>query len=715
MSESLFSSYWYRVADLRPRLRAHAGLHRHEVRGEPWYVLQDVSTGRNLRLSSAAWWICGLMDGARTVQEIWDTTTRRLGDEAPSQDETIQLLARLHASDVLQCDVPPDSLELFDRFEREERKRRWKRFANPLSLRFPLIDPERLLVRALPTVRPLFGRVGFLAWLAVVGSALVLAGAHWHDLTFEIADRVLAPENLLILALVYPLVKALHECGHAFATKVWGGEVHEAGIVLLVFMPIPYVDASSSTAFRSRRRRIVVSAAGMMVELFLAALALFVWLLVEPGWVRDAAWNVMLIGSVSTLLFNGNPLLRFDGYYVLADALDIPNLGQRANRWLAWWVERHVFAVRESQSPVTAGGEARWFASYGIAAFVYRLVVLAGISLFVAERFPGVGMAIALFAIVSQVVLPVAKGVNFLLTSPRLRRRRQRAVLASAGALGLALVFLFLFPLPLRTRSEGVIWLPERSQVRAGADGFVQRVVVEPNARVRAGDPLVESEDPLLRAEVRVLEARLREHQAELDAVRREDLVRARILEREIATARADLDRARERTGEGLIRSPAAGTFVLPQAGNLPDRFVRKGELVGYVTDFSTVTARVVVPQADVSLVRQRIEGVEVRLADRLDEALPGEILREVPAATNQLPSRALGMDGGGPFAVDPRDPEGLSSLDTVFQFDVGLPEDAPVDYVGGRVYVRFDHGTEPLAGQAWRSLRRVLLRRLGV
>ena len=273
------------------------------------------------------------MNGERSLQEIWDTVCDQLGDDAPTQDETIQLLARLHASDLLQADVPPDSLELFRRFERDERSRRWRRFANPLSVRFPLLDPERFLTWALPAVQPLFGRLGFAVWLAVVFAASLLAGAHWHDLTHELADRALAPENLLILALVYPLVKALHECGHGFATKVWGGEVHEAGIVLLVLMPIPYVDASASTAFRSRRRRIVVSAAGMMVELFLAALALFVWLLVEPGTVRDAAWNVMLIGSLSTLLFNGNPLLRFDGYYVLADAVEIPNLKARSTQY----------------------------------------------------------------------------------------------------------------------------------------------------------------------------------------------------------------------------------------------------------------------------------------------------------------------------------------------------------------------------------------------
>ena len=137
-------------------------------------------------------------------------------------------------------------------------------------------------------------------------------------------------------------MKALHECGHGFATKVLGGEVHEAGIILLALMPVPYVDASAASAFRSKGQRVLVGAGGMLVELFLASLALFVWLLVEPGPVRAVAWNVMLIGGVSTLVFNANPLLRFDGYYILADAIDIPNLGSRANAWLGWTAERHL-------------------------------------------------------------------------------------------------------------------------------------------------------------------------------------------------------------------------------------------------------------------------------------------------------------------------------------------------------------------------------------
>ncbi len=157
-------------------------------------------------------------------------------------------------------------------------------------------------------------------------TGVVLAVLHWPELTSDVTDRVLATENVALIMCVYPIVKSLHELGHAYATKVWGGEVHEVGVMLLVFIPVLYVDASASAAFRQKHRRIVVGAAGIMVEMALAAIALIVWIYAAPGLGRTVAFNVILIGGVSTLLFNGNPLLRFDGYYIFSDLIEIPNL-----------------------------------------------------------------------------------------------------------------------------------------------------------------------------------------------------------------------------------------------------------------------------------------------------------------------------------------------------------------------------------------------------
>ena len=354
---SLFSSHWYRVADLRPCLRSHVQITRHLYRGQTWYVLDDPSAGRQHRFSRNAHFLIGLMNGRKTVQEIWDMAVESLGDEAPSQDEVIGLLGRLHNVDVLQSGIPVDQAEMSHR--RTRRRGRWLTgLKNPFALRFPLVDPDRFLVRFLPLVRPLAGRAGMLLWLAVVATAALLALLHWPELTRNLADRVLRPENLVALWLVYPLVKLLHELAHGFVTRLHGGEVHEMGVMLLAFIPIPYVVASSSAAFPDKRRRMAVAAAGIAAELFVASLALFVWLAVGPGWVSAIAFNVLLVGGVSTLLFNGNPLLRYDGYYVLADWLEIPNLAHRSTSYLGYLLQRYLFGLDQAMSPASAPGAA---------------------------------------------------------------------------------------------------------------------------------------------------------------------------------------------------------------------------------------------------------------------------------------------------------------------------------------------------------------------
>jgi putative peptide zinc metalloprotease protein len=715
VSDELFSNAWYRVASLTPRIRGHARIHRHVYRGETWYVLQDQSSGRHHRFSETANQLIGLMDGRRTVQSVWERACEQLGDDAPTQDETIELLGKLHAADVLLCDVTPDSAELFRRHRRQLRTKWKQRLWSPLALRFPLIDPDAFLSRWVFLVRPLLGWVGGLAWLALIGIALVQAGAHWSELTEGGMERILAPHSLLVLWLSYPVVKALHELGHGFTTKAWGGEVHEMGIMLLVLFPIPYVDASAASAFPDRRKRMVVGAAGMMVELALAAIALFVWLAVEPGLVRDLAFNVMLIGGVSTVLFNGNPLLRFDGYYVLADALDIPNLGTRANKYLGYLCQRYLFGLGDATSPASAPGERGWFVGFGIASFVYRIFIMLAIVVFVASEYLFVGVVIGLWAVATQLLAPLAKAVAFVFASPRVQRRRVRTRAVALALVGVLAALVFTVPVPLWTRAEGVLWLPEHAHVRAGSDGFVTRVLVATDSSVKAGDPLIAREDPLLSAEVALLQGRVRELEVRFGAELVRDRVQADIVAEELESARADLARAEERAEALLIRSPADGIFAAPEAADLVGRFVRQGERIAYVIDRSALTVRAVVPQDDIGLVRERTRRVELRLAERLEEVIPVRASREVPGASHRLPSLALGTLGGGRIAVDARDPAAPKTFERVFQLELSLPPMIPVSGLGGRVFVRFDHGREPLGQQWYRMARQLLLSRFSV
>jgi putative peptide zinc metalloprotease protein len=715
MGGALFSPSWYRVAQIKPRIRSHARFQRHFYRNQLWYVLQDPATGRCHRLTPAAYHLIGLMDGQRALDQIWEAALNELGDDGPTQDETIRLLSLLHSADVLRCDVSPDTLELLRRRRRQEQAEWWRRYASPLSFRVPLTDPDAFLERSLPWVQPLFTRAFGLLCLGLIGAAAILAASNWNAITADATRQLLEPRNLLLLWLVYPIVKAAHELGHAYATKVWGGEVHEMGVLFLVLMPVPFVDASMAAAFPQKRRRMLVGAAGMLVELCLASLALFVWLGVEPGLVRSIAYNVMWIGGASTLLFNGNPLIKFDGYYVLSDAIEIPNLAARSSQYLGYLVQRHVFGQEEVRYPVTAEGEAKWFIGYGVASYVYRLFIMVGIALFISQKFFVLGIALAIFSVVMQLVVPAVRAIAFVLASPRLAEVRRRAIASTAGTALAVLVSVLLVPLPLFTRAQGVVWPPEGTHVRARADGFVLRFLAPPGAEVSPGQPLILTRDPDLETEVEVLEARLNELRAQQHAERHTDLVRAQMTQDEIDSVEAELTQARARVGDVVLRSPAQGTFVVPQATDLAGSFFEQGDLIGYVVGPSIETARVLLSQADVALVRERTRSVEVRLASNPGRTLRSAVQREVPAASNQLPSAALGSMGGGALAVDPSDPDGLRSLDPLFQLDVALPEVALSRQIGERVHVRFYHGSEPLGPRIYRAVRRLFLRELGV
>jgi len=713
MAQELLSGVWYRVADLRPRLRSHVRVNRHEYRGERWYVIADRISRRSHRVNPSAYFFVGLLNGRRRLQEVWDAVVERFGDAAPTQDEAIQLLGQLHAADLLQCDVSPDVDELLRRTQRIERRNFLGRIISPLAIRIPLFDPERLLERMLPWYRPLFGAVGAVLWLAVVGWGVFTAAQHWDQLTQDLSHRVLEPKNLLILGLVFPLVKAAHEFGHACAVKAWGGEVHEMGIMFLVLMPVPYVDASAASAFPSKRRRAIVGMAGMLVELFIASGALLLWLDMSPGLPRAVLFNVVLIAGVSTVLFNANPLLRFDGYYILADLVEIPNLRQRAQQYAANLAQRVLFGM---PVPVFEAGarEKVLLLTFLAASFTYRIFIVLAIALFISGEYLVVGVLLAIWAVAGATLLPLGMLINYLAFNPRLGRYRGRAALVSAAIAAGILWLVFLVPVPSWTNAQGVVSVPEQSMLRAASDGFVTRVLARPGAEVRRGDALVQMADPVLDARVRTLESQVAELESRFLAERAEREVRAQMTLDQLRGLQAQLERARERVRDLVLRSPADGVLALDVAGDLPGKYLKQGTPIGHVVAAGRLTARVVVPQQSADLVRGRSERVRVKLAEHLEESYESHIVREVPRASDRLPSVALSQAGGGEVALDPRAGDQARTLQTYFEFEVDLPVERSF-LLGGRAYVRFEHGRESIAEQAWRRLRQLFLHRLAV
>lgn len=709
MAGKLVSSSWYRVVNLKPRLREHTKMCRHRYRGRVWMVVSDPVTGRTHRFTQSAQLILNGMDGQRSVGELWEISNRRLGEDAPTQDELIHLLGQLHAADLMQCDVSPDVSELLFRAQRHERTKKRQMIGNPMSIKLPLMDPDRLLDRLRPLIQPVWNRWGMLLWLIVVAPATILALLNSNELNHNISDRVLATNNLLMLALIFPLIKVLHELGHAVSAKMRGAEVHETGVMFLMFVPVPYVDASAATTFKNKTDRALVGAAGMLVEIFVAALAMYVWLLTEPGMLRSVAFNTMLVAGISTVVFNGNPLLRFDGYYVLADLIEIPNLATRANRYIGYLVERYCFRAREAEAPHATDGEKAWFVFYAPASFIYRTAVSIAIILFIAGEFFAIGVVLAAWSFITTFVMPLSRLVGHLLSSPTLRPVRTRAYTTTATALAVVFAFIAWVPMPFHTHAEGIVWLPEQATVKAGANGFLNRFLAEPSSMVTAGTPLVRSVDPALEAQLRESKAKVEEQTARFNALFVSDRTAAELARQDMQREQSALARLQDRAENLVVRSSRDGQFMVPQASDMVGRYHHKGELLAYVLNEARPVVRVVVPQEAADIVRSLTRRVELRNAYRIDEVIVGTVMRELPGGAMKLPSRALTLEGGGQIVADPRDSQGLTALKHTFQLDIDLPADGLMLY-GGRVYVRFEHLKRPLGEQWYRRIKPIFL-----
>lgn len=704
---------WNHVSRLRPQLQKHVTAHPQEFRGSRWYILSDAARGRHLRFNDTAYAFVGRLDGEQTVEEIYQNVSNSMGDAAPTREDILSILTQLFHIDVLLSGMPADVEQLFKNSELEKNNSRVRRFLNPLAIRFPLIDPDKFLNQTITSIRSAYSLGGAVLWLFVVGFATMLLFVHFQELTASLKQNIFAPQNIILMLLLFPVMKALHEFAHAYTVKTWGGEVHEMGITLLVLMPVPYVDASAAWAFREKYKRVLVGASGMIMELFLAAIALIVWTMVEPGVIKDAALSVFLIGSVSTLLFNANPLLRFDGYYILQDIIEIPNLYSRAGKFNLYLYRRYLLGDNNAASPATDPTERKWLVIYGVLAWLYRLFISLTIAIFLAGKYFVIGIALAAWSLVLMFVLPIYRGIKYLITDSSISDIRSQAIGRTVALASVITCIAALIPFSLYTNAEGIVWVPDQAQIYAGSDGFIEQVVVKPGSRVQSGTRILQLKNPDFHTRNEVLQARHRELSSRLKSERFNDPIEADQTKEELFTLEADIASLQEeRDGQTLI-SKSDGVFVLPEEHNLIGRYVRKGDPVAYIVNPDDLVVRLVVPQASVGLFSKSIKNIQVRLADNLSERLPAKILRQTPAGSNSLPSRALGAVGGGDIAVVGGDKNGTTTAEKVFQVVLALPKNSKVAGLGTRAFVRIDHGREILAQQWLRHFQQLLLNTL--
>ncbi len=719
-----FSESWYRVAELKPRLRSLVQSYRQRYRGRTWHVLRDSANNKFFRLDEASYHFVGLLNGQRPVADAWKVCCEQLGDSAPTQGEAIQLLGQLYQSNLLDADLPADAAGMFERFKKRQRKEIGGYFMNLLFSRIPLIDPDHFLDRWTKVFGWCFGPVGLFLWFVLLASGLWSVAGRVDEL-WDQKSGILDAANLPLLYVSMILIKAIHEFGHGFACKHFGrqshsgGEVHTMGIMFIVFMPLPYVDATSAWSLRNKWHRAFIGAAGMYVEVAIGAAAAIIWANSAPGTVTHAlAYNMIFIAGVTTILFNANPLIKFDGYYILSDLLETPNLAQRSKDFLYYLVKKFVYGVRRPRDPSHSRGERFWLVFYAITAAIYRVFISVSIILFVVDALKYMGILLALSGVIGWVIVPLFKWAHYLLANPELHRVRGRAQFATVLFFAVLIGTLGFIPAPYHGRGEGVVEPGQIEMVFAGTDGFIDTVLPSATVVQSDGVELVATSNYEMQIERRRLLAERGLYEAYYRQARSDEPAQAQIVQAQIQAVNEQLVRVNEKLSALRIQPRINGVWVSENADRLAGSYIQQGQPIGLLADTHRLLIRVTTDQyvgPQVMIDAQEGSMVQMRVRGRPEVLVQGKVVKVLKAARRELPSAALGFAGGGSIAIDSEDNQGTLAQEPFFEVQIEpvIEDGAAVPlYAGQRVVARFDLPDTPLLTQWWLTIRQVIQQR---
>ena len=655
----------------RPDVRAV----EQSLRGERMWTLKDPASLKYFHFSDEERFLFEQLDGRSSLNEIRNRFETRYAPRRIHLSQLHTYIGMLHREGLLLGDTSGQSDVLLERRHEHQRQERWARLASILAIRFRGVDPQPFLNWLFPKTRWLFSPAALAAFAALVISAVMLVAVHWSAVASRMpeVEQFLGGRNLLWIAATIAGIKVLHELGHALTLRHFGGECHEIGPMLLLFTPCLYCNTTDAWTFSNKWHRAAVAAAGIGIEIVLAAIATFLWWWSEPGLFHSICFDVMFVSSVSTLLFNGNPLLRYDGYYVLADLVEVPNLAQQsteaAHNALANW----FFGTPISHDQVYRRVRRGWLIAYWAASFVYRLFVVAlvlwGLNQLLAPYHLDVLVGVvAVSALVGMVGVPSMRAIRFS-RDPQWRERLNLGRFYRRGAFAIVLGAIILFmPLPARVTCPVVLRPVDAERVYVTVPGFIAETK-QPGDTVRAGELIAQLRNPeIMLAAERAFGERDRQRlhvknlksQAVQSSTAAEQIPAAESAfvdrEEQLQQRLADVQRLKIAAPcDGLVIAPPAEKTSQETPGlkswqgspldlHNKDAFLKTGTLVCLVGDPTKLEGVAIVNQQDVDLVApNQIAALSLDLQP--GRHFTGEITEISPSRVDELPQELSGAD----------------------------------------------------------------------
>ncbi|CAA6801344.1 MAG: Unknown protein [uncultured Sulfurovum sp.] len=682
MSEQIFSNSWHIVSGLNVSLLTTVTVQKQHYRGEEWYVLKDSFNNKFFRIKPEAYKFIVRLHTDASVEEIWEEYLSKYPLIAPTQDEVVKLLSQLHLNNLLFFKNKAQSEEVFERYKEQKRKFLKSKVMSFLFIKVPLFNPNRFLDSIHPLTKAIFSRFGFLLWLVMIIYALKIVIDN-SSLVSSQVQGMLSPNNLVYLYITLFLLKILHEFGHAMVCKKFGGPVHTLGLMFLVFTPLPYMDASSSWGFRNRWQRVFVGSAGMLVELFIAAVATVIWINTGDGFIHALSFNVMIIGSVSSLIFNANPLLKLDAYYMLSDVLEIPNLAKRANQQFFYFFRKNLFKVANIFPPGRTSKEVFWLNTYAVLSYLYRLLVSLTIMFFVADQIFILGVIVGIMSLFLWVLKPLYSLFNYLLKNPELNQSRAKATLISSIFFASLLIMFMFIPFSNSIRASGVLYAQGFSSVYAPSEGELLKVDVSDGQELKKGDLIVKFINTEMEIEIETLKVNLEETLA-LELKAQKEISDLEPLKKRVELLKNKIKVLEEKKNDLFVYAEVSGVWISKKIKIRENSFINNGTHLGDIIPQDNFEFIAVVFQEEAyNLFETTLMESSIKVHGSVESTIEIDDIKLIPYKQYMLPSSVLGWLGGGDIKVSQKDPSGRKSMEAFFEIraNVSMAEGNPLLY----------------------------------
>ena len=694
-------SQWQRVAAYKPKLSKHIEISFHKFRGSRWYVLLDPARKQSIRVNQRSFEFIRHLDGGKSVESIWQLLSLDDNCNNYEKSEIVDLLSSLIQHKIVEPGVNLTSLDFIKQKQKEHSLNSLQGKLNPLAIKVPLLNPDKFFSWALSKVGFLFRPynvylgVGFL--IAAFVFSLLNLNAIQNDV---ISAEAYITNNIGILIFSYIILKSIHELAHGMSLKYYGLSSNEFGVTFMVFMPIPYVDASNVWSLNDKWRRIAISLAGIYVELIVSAIALLLYFSVSDANIKSLCLSVAIVGLSSSILLNANPLLKFDGYYALEDAVEIPDLYERSKKYCLMRYKSLLFSIPCKEN--LPNGESLTLITFAHASTIYRYILSTFIAVYLIENLFFIGALLAFYLLYQLIYKPIISFITFLMAEVIATKHQSVAALRLVPVMIVSVFVLFWMPVKSSKTIEGVSWLDEKSKVVIPESALLRKSHKKFGEKVLAGD-LLFSLDPMLeqssislhRAELTLLDADF------FNAIRNRELNQDFDSERE--AKKEKLKSLEEKIISFELKSNQSGILVPADTYQMAPRWVKKGQVVAYVINRDETVVRAAINQDHLEAIEKGIEEVEVVFSGQPFEIYAAKLKRVLPRASKELPHPALAIENGGRFIASlSKDSEKfvVEKEVVILEFET---EKFITANVGERAYVRIVFGETTI----YESLRR--------